>query len=138
MYLVAPHHPTLLSRPPENGHGIVPAAHFVVLYAISLAHSCWLAMFEDPREVQVSVSEWVSHHRRPPEQVGMCKYDMRCICVCVDMYVCEIRRHAHRSQPPSFLLDFQEAAWVRLDLPCSSATLGMGICQDCLPRVGSA
>lgn len=37
-----------------------------------------------------------------------------------------------------FLLDFQKAAWVRLDLPCSSATLGMGICQDCLSRVGSA
>lgn len=37
-----------------------------------------------------------------------------------------------------FWLDFQKAACVRLDLPSSSATLGMGICQNCLPRVGSA
>lgn len=50
MYLVAPHHPTLLSRPPENGHGIVPAALFVVLYAISLACGFWFAVFEDPRK----------------------------------------------------------------------------------------
>lgn len=50
MYLVAPHHPTLLSRPPGNGHGIVPAALFVVLYAISLACGFWFAVFEDPRK----------------------------------------------------------------------------------------